>query len=923
MEKTPTQKESATAFSSELNIAESSPVGDTDGLVVPASCPSDLHDVPNYGQPCNSAANSCGMTNSGSIQCGGSCNAVTPSNDLCCSWIPKTTACSLYFPGTIGNISYEENSCNGTWRNPDNSGCITCNNACAASTCVGQSCTNNCGQPVAGTFPGTNVTSSANCADYGFGTGTGTITRNSCTNAVISYDNSTCVAAPACVPWAGGSCLGTANSCGIGSWGTYECNGSCNATIPSDSICPAPVTGVCAGTHNNCLAGTSQDNVDTFTEYRWTCMGTNGGANSPQCSESKSLPVDGVCNVLNNSCIAGAVRDDADTATEYRWTCMGTNGGADSPQCSESKGGGSCTPVWNPETQPCSLVAGNYGIPSNQTSGTASLSTNSCTLGTVYLGGCSVPSACSQVPASSMSCAAVAGTYGIPGTHTEGTATFTQDSCTSVRTYTGGCAVPSCVGTPYTVPCTAMAGTYGIPNNYTVGTANMTVNSCSGTSTYLGGCSAGPMTHTITASAGSGGFISPSGSVSVPTGANQTFTFYANYPYEVDTVTVNGTAIGSPSSYTFVNVRGNATINVTFRMGTTSGITQAQGCVISAGNGTCNGRISWTTASPVPPVEMSVNPAGYFSNNPAASNQIVPLTPGTHTVTLRDQGDIFEQAQMSAVCFGALFFNEGICQASGGTLSRSPATCAIPIGQSTCNVNFTWSSTLLTSPNIYNSRTNVIYSTAVSGVNQPFPVTFGNNRIYLRDGTTVKAPSVTVNATCANGGGWNSTTGVCDPGVPAANITVGSCQIPNGASTCNAQVSWTSSALTSTPSIQQNGVEFSNLSTMTVNPVVANVNRRPISHTSLGGSTFTFVHEGTTLETETRGAICQTGQGLTFNGTICTSVCVPTDTCAGHAADIANTCVGSNYTISDDGCGATVTCPGTRACDYNWKEISP
>ncbi len=63
--------------SSEYAFFSLSPSGQEGGWAVPASCPSDLHDEPNYGQPC-SVCNSCGVCNSGFIQCGGSCSAAAP-----------------------------------------------------------------------------------------------------------------------------------------------------------------------------------------------------------------------------------------------------------------------------------------------------------------------------------------------------------------------------------------------------------------------------------------------------------------------------------------------------------------------------------------------------------------------------------------------------------------------------------------------------------------------------------------------------------------------------------------------------------------------------------------------------------------------------------------------------------------------------
>jgi hypothetical protein len=82
---------------------------------------------------------------------------------------------------------------------------------------------------------------------------------------------------------------------------------------------------------------------------------------------------------------------------------------------------------------------------------------------------------------------------------------------------------------------------------------------------------------TITATAGSGGSISPSGSITVPFGANQTFTISPDAGFTVADVLVDGASVGAVTSYTFNNVQANHTIGASFTGGnnctTYSGIT--------------------------------------------------------------------------------------------------------------------------------------------------------------------------------------------------------------------------------------------------------------------------------------------------------------------------------------------------------------
>lgn len=72
------------------------------------------------------------------------------------------------------------------------------------------------------------------------------------------------------------------------------------------------------------------------------------------------------------------------------------------------------------------------------------------------------------------------------------------------------------------------------------------------------------ITYTVTATAGSGGAISPSGAVSVNEGGSQTFSITANSGYQISTVSVDGVNQGAMASYTFTNVTADHTISAAF-----------------------------------------------------------------------------------------------------------------------------------------------------------------------------------------------------------------------------------------------------------------------------------------------------------------------------------------------------------------------
>lgn len=70
--------------------------------------------------------------------------------------------------------------------------------------------------------------------------------------------------------------------------------------------------------------------------------------------------------------------------------------------------------------------------------------------------------------------------------------------------------------------------------------------------------------NTITASAGTGGTITPQGAVLLDNGANQTFTIAPKTGFQIAGVIVDGIPQGAIPSYSFTNVVANHTISVTF-----------------------------------------------------------------------------------------------------------------------------------------------------------------------------------------------------------------------------------------------------------------------------------------------------------------------------------------------------------------------
>jgi sugar lactone lactonase YvrE len=141
-------------------------------------------------------------------------------------------------------------------------------------------------------------------------------------------------------------------------------------------------------------------------------------------------------------------------------------------------------------------------------------------------------------------------------------------------------------------------------------------------------------THTITAATGANGSISPSGTVVVNGGADQTFTFTPAAGYHVAEVLVDGGSVGAGPSYTFSNVTTDHTIAVSFASDTYT-ITAAAGyggSITPAGSVqvNCGGSQSFTikpnTNHNIKTVlvdNVSVGPLASYTFNPVTANHSI------------------------------------------------------------------------------------------------------------------------------------------------------------------------------------------------------------------------------------------------------------------------------------------------------------
>jgi hypothetical protein len=146
---------------------------------------------------------------------------------------------------------------------------------------------------------------------------------------------------------------------------------------------------------------------------------------------------------------------------------------------------------------------------------------------------------------------------------------------------------------------------------------------------------AGTATYTITASANSGGQISPSGAVNVAYGAGQTFTI-SRYPgYTIADVKVDGVSVGGVTSYSFSNVTANHTIAASFAAANVYTLTIAK---TGTGTGTVTNSPSGTTFAQGTQVPLTATPgaSSTFAGWSGACSGVSP----TCTITMNSNASV-------------------------------------------------------------------------------------------------------------------------------------------------------------------------------------------------------------------------------------------------------------------------------------------
>jgi hypothetical protein len=154
-----------------------------------------------------------------------------------------------------------------------------------------------------------------------------------------------------------------------------------------------------------------------------------------------------------------------------------------------------------------------------------------------------------------------------------------------------------------------------------------------------------PALYTLTASAGSGGSITPSGSAVISEGSNQSYAIAPAAGYKIAGVTVDGASVGAVASYTFSNIAANHIIAATFAVNsyTLSASAGAGGTISPAGTATVNSGVSQTyTITPASGYKVadvtvdgaSIGAVSSYTFSNIAANHTISATFAVNSYTL-------------------------------------------------------------------------------------------------------------------------------------------------------------------------------------------------------------------------------------------------------------------------------------------------
>ncbi|MGV8074505.1 MAG: PKD domain-containing protein [Syntrophobacteraceae bacterium] len=487
----------------------------------------------------------------------------------------------------------------------------------------------------------------------------------------------------------------------------------------------------------------------------------------------------------------------------------------------------------------------------------------------------------------------------------------------------------------YTFPVgevSAPTTSYAIPENLTAPTYYIAASATDGANESPK--SAELVIYSMTASAGAGGSISPSGSFYLGSGTDRTFTITPNTGYRVAGVTIDGTSVGAVSSYTFRGVSGAHTISATFTAGsstyTITASAGSNGSISPAPSATVNSGGNQTfTITPSPGYKVAgVTVDGAVLSNPVTSYTFSNVT-ANHSI---------------AATFAINTYTITSSAGSNGGISPAPSATVNHGGNQTFNIipNTGYRVAVVTVDGTVLSNPVTSYTFSNVTANHSISATFAANSTYTitssagSNGSISPAPSVSVSY------GANQTFTITPyPGCRVATVTVDGTVLSSPVTTytfsnvtANHSISASFSLGDQSP-VADAGPDqtVSEASLVTLNGSnSSDPGLGPLSYlwTQTGGDQVSLSSQTSVKPTFTSPSVATNGEALTFQLTVTNAMGLQSsDTCIvnvtmANASPTAS--AGPNQTVPE---GATVTLDASDSTDpddgiasYLWEQIA-